>query len=115
MSIIEYRRDVDALRGLSVLLVVIFHFFPTVLPGGYVGVDVFFVISGFIITNLITSEINQNKFSLSSFYARRVRRLFPSLLLVMSFLIVFGWFFLYEDELMLLGQHIYSTMLFYQN
>jgi peptidoglycan/LPS O-acetylase OafA/YrhL len=115
MSVIKYRKDIEALRGLSVLLVVVFHFFPTVLPGGYVGVDVFFVISGFIITNLITSEINQNKFSLSGFYARRIRRLFPSLLLVMSFLIVFGWFFLYQYELILLGQHIYSSMLFYQN
>jgi peptidoglycan/LPS O-acetylase OafA/YrhL len=115
MSLVKYRKDIDALRGLSVFIVVIFHFFPSTLPGGYVGVDVFFVISGFIITTIITTEINATKFSLRHFYAKRVRRLAPSLVLVMSFLIIFGWFFLYEDEFMLLGSHVYSSMLFYQN
>jgi peptidoglycan/LPS O-acetylase OafA/YrhL len=115
VAVLKYREDIDALRGISVFLVVIFHFFPEALPGGFVGVDVFFVISGFIITNLINTEIDQKEFFVARFYARRIKRLFPSLIFVFAFVIIFGWFFLYQDEFLLLGNHLYASAFFYQN
>jgi peptidoglycan/LPS O-acetylase OafA/YrhL len=72
-----YRPDIDALRALSVALVVIFHVFPKYLSGGFIGVDVFFVISGYLITSNIQRSITDNKFSLLSFYQNRARRLYP--------------------------------------
>lgn len=74
----KYRRDIDGLRGVAVSAVVIFHFSKSLLPGGFVGVDVFFVISGFLITNIILSEMRDSTFSFSNFYSRRVKRIFPA-------------------------------------
>ena len=74
----SYRADIDGLRAISILLVVLYHAQPWMAPGGFVGVDLFYVISGFLITRLILSEIEAGQFSPLSFYARRVRRLFPA-------------------------------------
>ena len=74
-----YRGDVDGLRAVAVLLVIGFHFFPRYVPGGFIGVDVFFVISGFLITRLIVVGLEDGSFTLADFYARRIRRIFPAL------------------------------------
>jgi peptidoglycan/LPS O-acetylase OafA/YrhL len=78
----DYRPDVDGLRAVAVLAVVVFHAFPNRLSGGFVGVDVFFVISGFLITGIIYKGLRTEKFSFLDFWARRIRRIFPALLTV---------------------------------
>ena len=75
----DYRADIDGLRAIAVISVVVFHAFPTVLPGGFVGVDIFFVISGYLITRIILNDMNNGTFTFGHFYSKRVRRLFPSL------------------------------------
>src|SRR6516225_4108312 len=86
-----YRADIDGLRGISVLAVIAFHAFPDLAPGGFVGVDVFFVISGFLISGIIFDEMRSGAFSLRLFYARRIRRIFPALVLVLAATAVAGW------------------------
>lgn len=110
-----YRADIDGLRAIAVLSVVIFHAFPTFLQGGFVGVDVFFVISGFLITSIILKQVAVSTFSLSHFYANRIRRIFPALLLVLIFCLVIGWFSLTADEYKQLGFHAAGGALFIDN
>lgn len=110
-----YRADIDGLRAIAVLSVVIFHAFPTFLQGGFVGVDIFFVISGFLITSIILKQVAVNTFSLSHFYANRIRRIFPALLLVLIFCLVIGWFSLTADEYKQLGFHAAGGALFIDN
>ena len=111
----HYRPDIDGLRALAVLLVVGFHAFPKSVPGGFIGVDIFFVISGYLITTIILKELEHEKFSFASFYARRIKRIFPSLLLVLYSSIIFGWFALLADEYKLLGQHTFAGASFISN
>src|SRR5215510_7818140 len=80
---LRYRPDIDGLRAVAVLAVIVFHTFPKVLPGGFVGVDIFFVISGYLITQIILEGMDSGSFTASSFYARRVRRIFPALIVVL--------------------------------
>src|SRR5436309_6423116 len=77
-----YRRDIDGLRALAVLAVLAFHAFPQILPGGFVGVDVFFVISGYLISSVLFSDLQRGRFTYREFYARRMRRIFPALAVV---------------------------------
>ena len=93
-----YRPDIDALRGIAVILVIIFHAFPNILPGGYIGVDIFFVISGFLITLIIKEQYNKGEFSIIDFYKRRIKRIFPSLLTIVIFSLIIGWYILYPSE-----------------
>jgi peptidoglycan/LPS O-acetylase OafA/YrhL len=86
----KYRKDIDGLRALAVILVVFFHGFPEWLPGGFIGVDIFFVISGFLISTILLENLEKNSFSFTNFYARRIRRIFPALIVVLSF--AFGIF-----------------------
>jgi peptidoglycan/LPS O-acetylase OafA/YrhL len=79
----RYRPDIDGLRAIAVMLVVNFHGFPQAMPGGFTGVDIFFVISGFLITGIIARELGENRFSLVGFYVRRIRRIFPALIVVL--------------------------------
>lgn len=102
----QHRPDIDGLRAVSILLVVGFHAFPTIVLGGFIGVDIFFVISGFLISKIIFESLAQNQFSFLEFYRRRINRIFPALILVMIACFVFGWFFLFSDEFMQLGKHI---------
>ncbi len=111
----NYRKDIDALRGLAILLVIIFHAFPQKLTGGFVGVDVFFVISGFLITSIITKQIHSNEFSFLSFYKRRILRIFPALLFVLVSSLIIGWLILFPEEFKQLGQHVFRSILFTQN
>jgi peptidoglycan/LPS O-acetylase OafA/YrhL len=113
--LIQYRSDIDGLRALAVLAVVIFHAFPEFLPGGFIGVDIFFVISGFLISGIIYSELKTGRFSFIDFYSRRIRRIFPALLLVLLAATVFGWFILLADEYSQLGKHIAAGSAFLSN
>lgn len=103
---IKYRPEIDGLRAIAVALVVIYHAFPSVLPGGFIGVDVFFVISGFLITSILKREVETGKYSIKEFYRRRIDRIFPALLVVMFSVYAFGWFTLFADEFMQLGKQI---------
>ena len=100
-----YRRDIDGLRAIAVLSVVLFHAFPAWLQGGFIGVDIFFVISGFLITGILVRELGQGSFSFAHFYARRIRRIFPALVLVLGASLAFGWIALFPDEYQQLGKH----------
>ena len=115
MKYIPYREDIDALRGLAVFLVVVYHTFPKLLPGGFIGVDVFFVISGYLITSIIFFSLNNNNFSLIDFYARRIRRLFPALAIVLLVGLVFGWLVLFPEEYEQLGEHVTKSVVFLLN
>lgn len=110
-----YRSDIDGLRAISIFGVLIFHFFPKLLPGGFIGVDVFFVISGYLVTKIILKDIANRQFSIINFYTRRMRRLFPGLLLVLATTTIFGAIFLVADEFALLGKHLFGGTVFIQN
>src|SRR4051794_1352186 len=94
----KYRPDIDGLRAVAVWSVVIFHAFPSALPGGFVGVDVFFVISGFLISTIIFQNIDRGTFSIAEFYARRFRRIFPALVVLLLSTLVLGWICLFPEE-----------------
>jgi peptidoglycan/LPS O-acetylase OafA/YrhL len=111
----QYRPDIDGLRALAVLAVVGYHAFPHRLPGGFIGVDIFFVISGFLISQIIFSELSEGRFSFINFYARRARRLFPALVLVLTSCAFVGWFTLLADEYAQLGKHMVASAGFVQN
>ncbi|HYA16378.1 MAG TPA: acyltransferase, partial [Bryobacteraceae bacterium] len=100
-----WRRDIDGLRAVSIALVVCYHAFHRWMPGGLVGVDVFFVISGYLITGIISRRLAAGDFSFAWFYSRRVRRIFPALFLVLAAVLVFGWFELLPPEYRNLGWH----------
>ncbi|EAS2650068.1 acyltransferase, partial [Salmonella enterica] len=91
MEHLKYRPDIDGLRAVAVLSVVIFHYFPSILPGGFVGVDIFFVISGYLITSIILKSASSNSFSYVEFYKRRILRIFPALSIVLISCIIIGW------------------------
>ncbi|MEO7795743.1 MAG: acyltransferase family protein [Thermoanaerobaculia bacterium] len=110
-----YRPDIDGLRAIAVLAVLAFHAFPDRLPGGFVGVDVFFVISGFLISGILLAGLDQEEFSLRRFYAHRVRRIFPALLVILAACGIFGWFALFPDEFQQLGKHIAGGAAFSSN
>lgn len=111
----EYRPDVDGLRALAVLAVVGFHAFAPWVPGGFVGVDIFFVVSGFLITGIVFDELEHGSFSLKSFYVRRVRRLLPALVTVIAVVYAVGWFVLLPSEFEELGRHVVGAALFASN
>lgn len=110
-----YRPDIDGLRAIAVLSVLGFHAFPQWMKGGFIGVDIFFVISGFLITNILHKNLQAERFSLLDFYSRRVRRIFPALILVLIYCFIFGWFSLLADEFALLGKHIAGGAAFVSN
>ena len=112
---LPYRSDIDGLRAFAVSSVLIFHAFPSLIPGGFVGVDVFFVISGFLISGIIFRELEAGEFSFANFYARRVKRIFPALITMLCASYAFGWFFLFNDDFRRLGSHIFRASLFLSN
>ncbi len=87
----DYRSEIDGLRAFAVLSVIAFHAFPNLFEGGFVGVDIFFVISGFLITSHIFESLDRKQFSLINFFQRRIRRIFPALIVVLIATLVFGW------------------------
>lgn len=111
----DYRADIDCLRAFAVLAVVVFHFFPKVLPGGFVGVDVFFVISGFLITGIIDRELASRTFTIRKFYARRARRIFPALLVMLVSVLAAGQLFLLHAEFLPLLDSMVAGIAFVSN
>jgi len=111
----KYRADIDGLRAIAVLSVVGFHAFPRSVKGGFVGVDIFFVISGFLISTIIFGSLERKTYSFTEFYGRRIRRIFPVLLLVLISSYTFGWFALLADEYKQLGKHIAAGTGFVSN
>jgi peptidoglycan/LPS O-acetylase OafA/YrhL len=111
----KYRPDIDGLRAIAVLAVVAFHAFPNLVKGGFIGVDVFFVISGYLISTIIFESLDKGTFRFSEFYARRIKRIFPALILVLVACFIFGWFALLADEYKQLGKHIAAGAGFISN
>lgn len=102
----KYRADIDGLRAIAILSVVGFHAFPNWVKGGFIGVDVFFVISGYLISTIIIGSLERDSFNFVEFYSRRIKRIFPALLLVLIASFALGWFVLLADEYKQLGKHI---------
>jgi peptidoglycan/LPS O-acetylase OafA/YrhL len=112
---IAYRPDIDGLRALAVLSVIGFHAFPEWFPGGFIGVDIFFVISGYLITGILLSESSTHGIGFLSFYARRILRIFPALILVLGACLLTGWYTLLAGEYKQLGKHIAAGAAFVAN
>ena len=110
-----YRSDIDGLRAVAVLAVLAFHALPQVLPGGFVGVDIFFVISGYLISSILYSNLANQQLSLLDFYSRRIRRIFPALITIFIASFLMAWYFFYADEFINLGRHMISSAAFIQN
>lgn len=102
----RYSPSIDGLRAVAVLLVLGVHLFPEWVKGGFVGVDIFFVISGYLISGLLFKDLAQDHFSLRHFYARRIRRIFPALSTVLLACLGIGWFLLPPQEYQELGKHV---------
>ena len=111
----KYRPDIDGLRAIAVLSVVLFHAFPAALRGGFIGVDIFFVISGYLISTIIVGNLENHTFSFADFYGRRVRRIFPVLLLVLASSFAAGWYLMLAGEFKQLGLHVASGAGFLAN
>jgi peptidoglycan/LPS O-acetylase OafA/YrhL len=110
-----YRPDIDGLRAIAVLAVVGFHAFPTLDPGGFVGVDIFFVISGFLISTIILAQLTRGGFSFLDFYGRRARRIFPALLVVLAACLIAGWILLLPFEYKEQGKQVAGAAGFVSN
>lgn len=112
-----YRPDIDGLRAIAVIAVIAFHAFPNYANqwGGFIGVDIFFVISGYLISTIIFKKLENGTFSFSEFYIRRIKRIFPALILVLVSVFIFGYFSLLAIEFKHLGKHITAGAFFFSN
>ena len=111
----NFRSDINSLRALAVVTVVLFHFNVTGFSGGFVGVDVFFVISGFLMTGIVARGLSKNEFSFISFYLARARRIIPALLFITLVLLLVGWFYLSPDDYVRLSREVDRALLFLSN
>ena len=111
----RYRPDIDGLRAIAVMLVVIFHAFPEAIPGGFIGVDIFFVISGFLITGIVARELERQRFNLLAFYSRRVRRIFPALIVVLGASLMLGWLWMLPTAYAQIGSDVFASAAFFAN
>jgi peptidoglycan/LPS O-acetylase OafA/YrhL len=111
----RYHPHIDGLRAIAVMLVVNFHAFPEVGQGGFIGVDIFFVISGFLITGIIARELGAERFSLVTFYNRRIRRIFPALIVVLCAVLVLGWLLLLPAPFVALSRDVAASAAFSAN
>jgi peptidoglycan/LPS O-acetylase OafA/YrhL len=114
-SKLTYRSDIDGLRAIAVLAVIAYHCFPLRVQGGFVGVDIFFVISGFLISSIIYNELESRSFSIVEFYVRRIRRIYPALFIVMAAVCVAGWFILLPSSFVPVGRQIVGGSTFSAN
>jgi peptidoglycan/LPS O-acetylase OafA/YrhL len=111
----SYRPDIDGLRAFAVLAVIVYHAFPALLRGGFVGVDVFFVISGFLISSILFAELAEHRFSFAKFYGRRIRRIFPALAVCLAAVLAYGYIILLPFELAQVGKHVFFGAAFLSN
>ena len=119
----DYRPDIDGLRAVAVIPVVLFHskislFGTPLFPGGFVGVDIFFVISGYLISNILLRDISRDRFSILKFYERRIRRIFPALFTMLLFAACAAWLVLLpgaNGEMDYFGTHLFGSAFFYSN
>ena len=111
----EYRREIDGLRALAVIPVILFHAGFKTFSGGFVGVDVFFVISGYLITSIILTELGNGTFKLINFYERRARRILPALYLVTTVCIPFAWVLLSREDLGSFSRSLVAVAVFSSN
>lgn len=111
----NFRYDLNGLRAIAVIAVVLFHFNPAWVPGGFAGVDVFFVISGFLMTGIIFRGLENDNFNLFKFYVARANRIIPALAVLCLVLLVFGWFYITPLDYRALGKHVASSMGFLSN
>ena len=111
----NYRADIDGLRAVAVLSVVGFHAFPGLIKGGFIGIDIFFVISGFLISSIILRNLDCKSFGFGEFYSRRIKGIFPALTVVLVASFAFGWFALLADEYKQLNKHIAAGAAFISN
>ncbi len=110
-----YRREIDGLRAVAVVPVILFHAGLTLFSGGYVGVDVFFVISGYLITSILIGELEEGNFSIARFYERRARRILPALFFVMLCCIPFAWMWMLPSELTDFSNSVVAVVFFFSN
>ncbi len=111
----SFRNDINALRAWAVLAVVFYHFGVPGFSGGFVGVDVFFVISGFLMTGIIVKGLENKSFSLLDFYLARIRRILPGLIGLCAAVLLMGWFLLAPDDYIKMGEHAQDALLFKSN
>ncbi|QWD70703.1 acyltransferase family protein [Polynucleobacter sp. UB-Siik-W21] len=111
----QYRKDIDGLRAVAIMAVLLFHYFPHRIPGGFLGVDIFFVISGYLISKITLTEVACGNFQLTIFYYKRIRRIFPALILVLIFCLVLGYLALFPSEYLSLGKYIAAGASFTTN
>ena len=111
----DFRKDINGLRAIAVIGVLLFHFHPAWLPGGFAGVDVFFVISGYLITGIIMRGLDAGRFSLAAFYKSRARRIIPALAVLCFTLLAAGWFYMLPLDYSALGTHVASSLGFVSN
>ncbi|MFY9747552.1 MAG: acyltransferase family protein [Acidobacteriaceae bacterium] len=111
----DYRPDIDGLRAVAVLSVIAYHAFPAILPGGFIGVDLFFVISGFLISSIIFASVEAGTFSYIDFYKRRIKRIFPALIVLLLAVLAFGWLVLFAPEFRQLGAQTFAASVFVSN
>lgn len=114
-SSLKYKPEIDGLRALAIIPVVLFHAGAQWMSGGYVGVDIFFVISGFLITSLILSEREDGGFSFTNFYVRRARRILPALFLMLAATCIFAWLWMMPASLAEYGRTLIAVILFGSN
>ena len=114
-SVSEYRPEIDGLRAIAVTAVVVFHAFPSLFPGGFLGVDVFFVISGYLVTGTILRDTKGNKFDISAFYVRRIKRILPALIVTLCCVLISGWVLLRFSDFNQLAKHALAGASFSSN
>jgi len=114
-GILGYRPEIDGLRAIAVLGVVTYHAFPKALRGGFAGVDIFFAISGYLISGILYKKLREGRFDFGEFYVRRIRRIFPSLLVMLGLSLLYGRLVLLPEEFRQMGRHIAAGALFIQN
>ena len=111
----EYRPEIDGLRAIAVISVIVFHAFPGLFPGGFLGVDVFFVISGYLVTGTILRDTKGNKFEISAFYVRRIKRILPALIVTLCGVLISGWVLLRLSDFNQLAKHVLAGASFSSN
>lgn len=111
----KFRRDINTLRAVAVMAVLIYHFNPKILSGGFVGVDIFFVISGYLMTKIVFEKYKTNSFSFVEFYSARCVRIIPPLAFLCLVLMLFGYFYLTIFDFRILSKHVLSSILFISN